>query len=375
MKCRRSLLMASSLVMSIGALTAPVQASPWQHDASIYAIYDFNDVKGSLLQEEELSEGSLIYLRRIKAAAEVSYNDKFSFSVAAEYKEPDKKSSLDELFIGYKMTDKIEWTLGKFKEPLGLENQLSLRHQPLLERSTPTQAFLFGRNDGVAVAVEYDTWTLNLALTEREAESKRYDDSYAQILRATYAPLHTKKKFIHLGFDYSTRKGIEDQYDINEPVLAAGLDNLIHSPNFAAEKINLMGFEFAARYHHLLLQSEYFEQTIKREAIVDQSMNGYYVMAVYTLLGDERDYKHGKLKFTKKNTHTLEIATRYSSTELTPIFQGDDADVTSIALNYYYQKYLRLSLEYQDVEVLSSGRTKTKELSGKSIAGRVQLAF
>ncbi|MDZ7925527.1 MAG: porin [Marinagarivorans sp.] len=258
---------------------------------------------------------------------------------------------------------------------MGLENQLSLRHQPLLERSTPTQAFLFGRNEGVAVAVEYDTWTLNLALTEREAESERYDDSYAKILRATYAPLHTKKKFIHLGFDYSTRKGIEDQYDINEPVLAAGLDNLIHSPNFAAEKINLMGLEFAARYHHLLLQSEYFEQTIKREAIVDQSMNGYYLMAVYTLLGDERGYKNGKLKFSKKNTHTLEIATRYSNIELTPIFQGDDADIRSITLNYYYQKYLRLSLEYQDVEVLSSGRKNSKELYGESIAGRIQLAF
>ncbi|MDZ7925526.1 MAG: hypothetical protein U5M23_16090, partial [Marinagarivorans sp.] len=93
------------------------RVNPWQQDASIYAIYDFNDVKGSLLQEAELSEDSLMYLRRLKAAAEVSYNDKFSVSVAAEYKEPDKKASLDEFAFGYKMTDNIEWTLGKFKRP------------------------------------------------------------------------------------------------------------------------------------------------------------------------------------------------------------------------------------------------------------------
>ncbi len=359
----------------IALSASEVTPNAWDWDFGAYAIYDSHDFDGTLFVDEDITKTNTSYLRRLKADAEVEYREKWSFAVALEYRELDNETQVDDFHLNYVVNDHIEFTIGKFKEPLGLENQMSLRYQPLTERSATSNIFLFGRNTGIAFDIEHDTWTMDLAMTYQKAPANQHRDSIAHIARITYAPIQKKKQFLHFGLDLSARQGTELIYDINEPLIANGVGNLIHTPNFFANEIKLTGLEFAARYKPLLLMTEYYEQRIKQPYQADQTLRGAYVTAAYTLFGNSRTYQHGKLKLRGKKDHTLEVAARYTNTKLTPVFTGDDATVTSIALNYFFKKTARLSLEYEDADVTRNGRRNTDDLSGKSLNARIQLSY
>jgi len=286
--------------------------SPWKFDGGFYAIYDSHQFEGSVFDEEEITEETHDYLRRAKAAFAVSYNKKFSVELEVEYKEQEDEFQVDDFNFNYQINPNIEFTLGKFKEPIGLENQLSLRYQPLLERSITSNTLLFGRHKGIAFDIEHDHWTLDLAITYHKGKTRQYRDALAHIARYTYAPITKKKKFLHFGINLSSRTNTVVDYDIDEPLIATGLGNLIHSPTFNATGIKLQGLEFAARYKPVLFQTEYFEQRIEQSGLADQTLFGQYATLVYTLFGNKRSYEHGKLKFRGKKSHTLEVATRYS---------------------------------------------------------------
>lgn len=353
----------------------PTNEKKWEFDAGIYAMYDSQSFEGDIFTEEGITDTSVDYLRRVKASADVKYDDQWTLEVALEYRDKDQTTQVDDFNLNYQINSNVEFTIGKFKEPLGLENQLSLRYQPMLERSTPTNVLLFGRNSGIGFDIEHKKWTLDLAMIYLEAPSNLHRDSLAHIARFTYAPLQKKKRFVHFGLDFSSRQGTVDVYDINEPLIAAGVGNLIRTPNFNADVIKLTGIEFAVRYKPILFQTEYFEQRIKQPSLPDQTLHGYYMMATYTLMGNSRTYKHGKLKFPDKKDHTVELAVRLSETKLTPVFRGDDATVTTVALNYFYKKYARLSLEFQDAEFTHNGNSNSTDLEGQSVNTRLQLAF
>lgn len=348
--------------------------SQQHYKASIYAIYDTQNFEGSIFTEEDISDARISYFRRVKASGAIEYGD-IRFDLALDYHHQDRELQLDELSFSYRINKHMDFTLGRFKEPLGLENQLSLRFQPLLERSVPTNTMLFGRQNGVAFDIEHKHWGLGLAVTHQKASSSQLRDSVAQIIRLTCAPLKKKKKFIHLGFDFSSRRGTDEKYDIDEPLIAASVGNLLHSPNFAANRITLTGAEFASRYKKLLLQSEYFQQRIEQTGMSDQTIYGYYATAVWTFFGDSRTYSDGRLKFPGKQRHTLELAARFSHTDQTPIFRGDNAEVSTVSLNYFYKKHARVSAEYQSAHLTSNGKKNSSKLQGQSINMRLQLSY
>lgn len=355
------------ILLSIFTLMYPNLALAGDVSASLHIAYDTHAYDGEMFEAEGVRGDGESKLRRLKASSKVDFNDAISMKASLEYEVDDRKFVVDDFYLSGPFWAGMEFKLGQFKEPFGLENLQSLKFQYLRERSVATNAFTFSRERGFGLSKEAGRWYWEGAISSIE------DSGTAYTTRLAFAPLLKKKRFIHLGAGWSTRDGIKGKYDIDETVIAHSVGNLIHSANYKPEFVNAGNIEFAARYRAFVIQSEAFWQDIQLEGNSYQ-LGGYYTSVLWTLMGRSREYKNGELDFDKPKKQTLELAARFSMADLESRRDGQITEVLSVALNYYFRDALRLTLEYERARLDSfyprQWDTRTK---GDSVSARLQL--
>lgn len=326
---------------------------------------------------EFTEDGQEIYLRRANVGLELEYDKWLNAEISGEYSELDEEYSFKDVYVGITPLKLLEFRIGRFKEPAGLERNQGLKNQVFLDRSLASNVFSFGRKNGVGVIVDGDGWNVEAALMNQQAVDEGYDDSQVLALHASYNPYRNKDKteFLHVGTSYSNRNATEKRYDIDEPTVAPIYGNTIHSQRYRDADISSYGFEGAVGYKKLLLQAEYFDQTFN-EADGDEYIHtGYYLTGSYTLLGGARQYRKGEVKSNKDTPQILEIAARISQADTVNDGEGDSADVASLIVNYYPTENYRVALEYAASDIQNHDNNVPVTLDGQAITARFQLSF
>jgi phosphate-selective porin OprO/OprP len=104
------------------------------------------------------------------------------------------------------------------------------------------------------------------------------------------------------------------------------------------------------------MQAEYFDMNLERmNGFDDVDFDGGYIQAAYALTGESRKYKVRKGVFgsysPKGKNGAWEIAVRYDAVDLDDdTIQGDEQDVTTLGLNWYVNKNVRVMLNYANVD-------------------------
>lgn len=260
-------------------------------------------------------------------------------------------SGAEDLYLRYKgWGSGAVVTVGNQHQPFTLEQLISSKDVSISERSGVTERYLIGRREGVQLHGDYDK--LHYALGVFTEEGTNEDTGFAA--RVAYAPYQSDTGVIHLGASF---KNTEEQ--------------------------DALGIEFGAVSGPFHFQAEYFDadefSSIENEdtglvSEIENSIDGFYVQAGYFLTGEVRPYKKGTFKRPTplNKSGAWELALRYSDGDgaFGDVELGNtDASVTSVGINYYLNKNVRINASYMD------GSSNISDDDGNELRLRFQVTF
>lgn len=325
------------------------------------------------------AKGSEWEIRRARLALKHESKKGWEAEFEIDVDDENNEVSITDGYVRYTDWSLANITIGKMKEPFGLENTTGSKSINTAERSVVTEAFKPGRNYGLLLTRNSERYTFDLG-GFRTSEDEDGLDGYALTTRVTYNPLLTETSLIHLGFSGSQRDMQNNEHRINEPLEVDAASSIIESRRINADKIRQYSLEGATVLGRASLQAEWIEQEIEEQAeddIInpDTTYSGYYVLASVFLTGETRAYKKGSFSGTKPNSDSgaWELVARYSQIELDDIDDNLQADTVLLGLNYYASGRIKLTLNVSESDVESP--VEDENGKAKSAIFRVQYEF
>jgi len=308
--------------------------------------YDYNYAEKNSINDE-----SDFDVRRARLFVKGQYGDwayKSQFNLGESG--DSGSGTVEDLYIQYKgwgQTAKL--TIGRAKEPFGLEELVSSKDISILERSAMTERYVPGRNEGIQINGASGMVNYAVGLYEGgpngDGKGSREARQVAFTGRLAAAPIKEKDRVVHLGLAYTDR-GPDSDLD------------------------NALGIEAAASFGPFHLQTEYFSGDTTSES----NINGYYLQAGWIVTGESRPYKGGKFKRVKPKASSgaWEVVARYESGDgdFGDVELGEtDATAYTANLNWYATTNTRLGMSYAE------GRSNVNDDEGKEFRARIQYVF
>jgi phosphate-selective porin OprO/OprP len=228
-------------------------------------------------------------------------------------------------------------TVGKQKEPFGLEQLESSKDISYLERSAVTEAYVPGRQKGILFSGQRGDITYSLGVFEDDGAN----DATAVTGRVTYAPIESADQVLHFGLAHSNRD--------------ADLD--------------ITGLEVAYANGPYHIQSEFIsseENNATRE--------GVYVQAGWIITGEIRPYKNGIFKRVKPGdlSGAWEVVVRYeegNGAYSDEKLGSTDATSYGVGVNYYLNQFIRIGATFTDA------KDNINDDDGSAFRARIQIAL
>ncbi len=273
----------------------------------------------------------------------------------------------------------FSFTVGQFKEYLGLESITSSNDISFIERALPSRTFndIAGGADGRRLGVGVNTrgndlWTASAGVFGRNAAGETGEDDQSDPItfvgRLTLSPIHTENRAVHLGFAGSWLN--PDDNDTvrfrQRPEARIGADRLVDTGDLAAADVARYGAEAAGVYGPFSLQGEYLRaDTSGIGGSPDFDFDGWYVMGSWILTGESRRYEFEEAKFKNPKPNGIvgkggigawEVLARYSSLDLSDeSADGGEEDNFTFGVNWYPTPNFKFMANYVRVLDLEGG--------------------
>lgn len=286
-------------------------------------------------------------VRRARLFAKGHYADwlyKLQFNIAES--DGAEGGDAEDLYIRYTGFGKAaNITVGKQKEPFGLEQLTSSKDISALERSAMTEYYTPGRSAGIQLHGKGSNWTYGIGVFEADGDGKNDVGNIAMTGRVTFAPVKKDDTVMHLGAGFSSRDA-----------------------DSSADEVDTYNVELAAAFGPFHAQAEYFDSEVG-----STSYDGYYAQAGWVITGERRPYKDGVFKRVKPANKggAWEAVLRYEDGDGKYSDIGlatTDGEQTTVGVNYYATEFVRLGLSYMDGEQASGEK-------GDELRGRLQFVF
>lgn len=319
--------------------------------------------------------GSEWQLRRARIGIEHEERD-WEAELEVDFDNEDDTISVKNATLGYVGWAMANITVGKMKEPFGLENKTSSLDIATMERSIVTEVFSPGRNMGIELQRGATTHSWNLGVFQT-SEDEDGLDGYALTGRATVSPINREGAIAHLGISGSARNMRGQAYEINAPMEVNVAEKVIETPEIVTDTIESASLEGALVYNQFSLQSEWMMQKVSPVASPEANrtsfqFDGHYVLASYFLTGESRIYDEGSFDRPEsaREAGAWELVARYSSIDLTDIQQGTSATSIMLGVNWYATPHVRAMINLAQSDV--KGSDSDESGSGDALSFRLQ---
>ncbi len=321
-------------------------------------------------------------VRRARLDANYRYGSDWRAKFTAQYEESGDSLNVNNAWLRYTGFDAVKITVGKFKQPFGLERLDSVRSITALERAMTTSALTPNRAFGIQLHKNRKRRSWAVGLFQVHDDDHRFPNTAPQSLtgRYSFAPVRDKSKVVHLGIAGSYTDWNDNPFRLRESAEVGSADNIVRSARFNADKQWQLGLEGAWQHGAMRLQAEYMLTEVDASDI-NQPFNydGYYLQASYALSGEHRRYNNGEFARLKPESDrgAVELFARYSEVDLRDNVGSDaigaEASVMTIGANVYVEKHIRMGINYLMPEI--SGDTVHSQTSGDAVTMRFQLTF
>ena len=322
----------------------------------------------------EGKSGSDLELRDAQLTLVSKLNKNWKTELQFNFDGKDEIVSIADANIKYTGWNALKLTVGKAKEPFGLEKLTSSSYLTMIEESMATEAFALSRNVGVNLSSDTDNKMLwNFGFYEIDNKDADHNP-YAITGRLTYTPWHQHDNLLHLGIAGSIRDLDGEKYQIEERAEVHLADKMVTSAKTAADQVNLFGLESAWIKGPFSLQIEYMVADIKAKMAANNAHYvGYYLQGSYFLTGESRSYEKGQFGKIKPRAKSgaWELTTRYSVLDAQDNHSGVKANNVTVGVNYYVNEQVRLMMNYINTELTQIISSDT----GNALSLRLQYDF
>ncbi len=303
-------------------------------------------------------------------------------------KEGATETSDKDVYIKYNglRQERMQLTIGKQKEPFGLEASTSSKYTLTIERAMISRSLTPDRNYGLAISAYPNAATSFKAGVfssntgpfahqgQQIAPTNKNQKTLAWTGRVTYAPLIETNRVIHLGLSGSMRDFAGNEYQLTNRAEIHLADKIVQSGKIKADTLMLFGLEAATVVNDFSLESEYIKLVIK--GTPNSIIYGYYLQASYLLTGEHRPYKKGLFRKIQLRSNSIawQVLGRYSYLDAEQHNEGNRARNLTLGVNAYINTSVRLSANY--IKTLVKGpATPTQEKYGNGFSIRLQYVF
>ncbi|MFP3977222.1 OprO/OprP family phosphate-selective porin [Marinobacter sp. KMM 10035] len=302
---------------------------------------------GPFYNEEGDPDTTRGIVRNAKLELEMEWGSNWAAEIDGSYKARGdrEETELGDAYVQYQGANGFEATLGRFKEPFGLERLAGYTNISTSERSMVTSAFAPGRSQGLAIGQlnKANTWVFGVFTKEPEGEQ-----THAVTGRYTVAPVQNHRRTLHFGIAASWRDLNGARFQVKDRGEVFSADNILRSPRFDARHTAVGGLEAAWSSGRLTVVSEAMAQQVERENGERWRFSGAYLQAGFFLTNDHRRYKHGEFKGPDSPgpAGAVELVARYSAVDLQDRDLGARAAIALVGANYYLGNQFQLRLNW-----------------------------
>ncbi len=363
----------------------------FQADSSFSGGDNFFDGNGDSVEANDGTE-----IRRARLVFKANFFKDWDYNAVIDF--ADNKVGIKDLNVRYKGLGFMEITAGSQKQPFSRELQESSGDLVFIERSVLTAITnpIVNRAIGLNLLSYNDTTTAQLGIygdtIDANKRKTHADEGWSVVSRITHAPLFDRKhnNIINLGVSGNYREP-NDAGDVNDKPLKmttetthmsnlklveASIKNVDRLAMVGGDVMAMMGpFSIAGEYAHIWIDRKNGEPSL--------AFNGWYGEAAWVLTGESRIYKKGKFGRIKPKKNfswsngtwgAWEVALRYGHVDLNHhAFKGGELDNVSVALNWYFNRNVRLQAGYDKVIDVKNSPFKTK--NGRSPDGTDTYSF
>jgi phosphate-selective porin OprO/OprP len=322
---------------------------------------DFNSFDANFLEESN-EAGSQFDLRRLRLGLKSDISKDWSAKLSIEGKDD---IDVKDVYIKYDGWEMFDLTIGKQKEPFGLERLMSSKELFMTERSMMSNAISPDRNYGINVSGEQGLINWQLGYFQNDTDQK----SNAITGRLVWSPWHNEESLIHFGTAFSERSLHGETFRINEKLEVYGADSLVEGAKISADDVSLTGFEFLWQNNGFTNMAEWQRAKVSTTDGNQYQYEGGYYQLSYLLSGRNREYKNGTLDNAETN-NDWEISMRYSQFKL--LQENSEAKMFSVGVNYLLNKDVKFMADYIIADYVDKGENLG---SGDAISLRVQYHF
>lgn len=332
------------------------------------------DHYGPFFDRKGVPETTRGVLRNAKLELELAWGEAWAAELDGGYeiRGDDRDAELGDAYLKYQGVGRPTVTLGRFKEPFGLERLSSYTALSTGERSLVTSAFAPGRSQGVGLGQfrKSLTWSLGVFTDEPEGGATR-----AVTGRVTIAPLRTEQHTLHLGLAASWRDLGDARFQIRNRGEVFSADTVIRSPRFDARDSALIGLEGGWSWGRFFVLSEAMAQQVTRANGERWRFSGAYLQTGLFLTDDHRRYRRGEFKRLEPAgpSGAVELVARYSAVDLRDRGLGAEAQVALLGINYYAGEDVQLRLNWLMPDI--QGNTLSPDPDGDAVTLRAIVRF
>jgi phosphate-selective porin OprO/OprP len=280
-------------------------------------------------------------------------------------------------------------SLGQFKPYVTLDSATPARSLTFMERAAAVQAFAPDEKAGVQIgnqALEGRfTWRLGWFADSTATDSGDATESPTRVVgRLTWLPVadDASRRLVHLGISGSYIFSPRDEVRYRARPESHLAPYLADTGPIKATNAYVVALEAALVSGPLSLQGEYLQSVVQEGSGPPLQFRGFYLFASWFLTGESRPYDRARgafgwltprrsVGFHDGGLGAWEVAVRYSYLDLDDeAVRGGRMGLTTLALNWYLTRNVRLTANYVATEVMGSGGGWLHALQG-----RVQLAF
>ncbi len=283
-------------------------------------------------------------------------------------------TELKDLYIKYTNDAKtFNIKAGHFKEGFSMETTTTSRYLTFVERSLASK-FSPSRHLGFQANYMRDKFLFiggihfnsqgeyeEVEFGQKANKKKGMDEGYSLTGRAVYRPILDANKVLHIGAGASYRTPKTDLEVPNSyrfstrSISSINRKKYLDTDDILNVSSNLLwNVELAGAYNNIMFQSEYTNNDVTRtEGLSAVNLNGFYFQVGYLLGQGKYNYNRNEGEFTQVSNGSdkgqMEVAVRYDFIDLndeTAKIYGGSADAYTLGLNYYFNKNVKMMMDY-----------------------------
>jgi len=319
-------------------------------------------------------EGGEIRGLRVGAAGTLNFKNPWIYTIAGATNTFDKGFETENLdsftLFDYRLdvplSDKINLSVGKQKEPISMERIMSMIQLPMQERTSVSDALMPSRNVGVVIsgtALDQRMSWAGGVFNDWFDTGDSFSDGANQIVgRVTWLPFisEDESNLLHLGFGVRHTDANEGLRYSTEPEFNKAplyVDASDDGATFAADSAMLYQLEASWRKGPYWFAAEYVSNDVDAPALGDPHFSGYHLTASWILSGEMRTYNRragilGPVPVAKTVNQSgwgaWEVGVRWSDIDLTDgLIDGGEMDILSLGLSWWLTPVFSVSMNYR----------------------------